>query len=153
VTEKDDVVNVLRTSGTFRDLPDDALRAIAYAARRLTLEDEEVLFREGDAGEAAYVVIRGAVEIVHRPPGEPDRGEVRAVAESGELFGELALFGGGHRHADARARGRMVVAELSYEPFVEIIRAWPDTAMALLRLQTERFVRLEHAYRAAREKR
>jgi len=71
------------------DLP-DVLRAL----RPRSMRQGEVLFRQGDAGEAAYVVESGAVEI---RVGEL----VVARMGPGEVFGELALIDGAPRSAQA----------------------------------------------------
>jgi CRP/FNR family transcriptional regulator len=139
------VVEVLARSEAFAALPPDALRTLAYLVAERRVADGDLLFAEGEAGSEAFVVLAGEVEILQR---DGDRGErvVRRLGE-GELFGELALFGVGRPTAGARARGEVTVAALAHERFVEVIRAFPDVALALLRLQTRRFLELERRRR------
>ncbi len=135
----------LRNSRVFGGLGSDPTRALSRLLHRLTLSEGEVLFREGEIGEASYLVCEGEILIFEERPGV---GEIeRAVLGPGELFGELALFGSGRRSAGAKARTRAVVGELEQDAFLEIVRAWPDVALALLRVQTERFLDLERKYR------
>jgi CRP/FNR family transcriptional regulator, cyclic AMP receptor protein len=148
--DRDLMVSFLRGCRSFQGVGVDALRALSYVLRRIELEDEDLLFEEGDTGAEAFIVLEGAVEIIGRSPGGSE--SVRAVLGAGDLFGELALFGSGRRAAGARARGSTEVAALSYEPFIEIIRAWPDVALALLKVQTERFLKLEQEYRSLLDK-
>ena len=52
----------------------------------------EVLFSQGDAGDAVYVIERGEIEIsVHSLDG---RKLALDIQRDGEVFGEIALFGG-----------------------------------------------------------
>ena len=102
------------------------------------------MFRQGDAGEEAYLVVSGEIEIL----GAVGDGEhVVATLGAGELFGELALFAIGKRTASVRARRDATLAAIDYDRFRAIIATWPDAAMALLRVQTARFVTLGEAHR------
>lgn len=131
----------------FGRLEPDVRLALARLARQLRIDDGDYLFREGDAGDAAYVVTSGAIEIVGRLL---DGQEVaRARLETGALFGELALFAGGRRAASARAVGRTTVAAIDFDSLRNVLRTWPDAAFGLLRHLTEKFLELEHAHRAA----
>jgi CRP/FNR family transcriptional regulator, cyclic AMP receptor protein len=142
----DEMVAFLRDCRSLRGVGIDALRALSYVLRRIELEEGDLLFAEGDTGAEAYLVLEGKIEIIRRMADGSER--ARVILGEGELFGELALFGSGRRAAGARAHGPAVVGALSYEQFTAIIRAWPDVALALLRVQTERFLELEREYRA-----
>jgi len=144
--DHDKMVAFLRECRSFQGVGVDALRAVSYVLRRMELEEGDLLFSEGDTGKEAFIVLDGEIEIVRLLPDGKE--QIRAVLGPGDLFGELALFGGGRRAAGARAKAPAVVASLGYDPFVAIIRAWPDIALALLRLQTERFLNLEREHRA-----
>lgn len=147
-TTPDAVIRILEQSTSFRGLAPSALRAIAYVLKRRTLDAGELVFAEGDVGDEAFFVLSGAVEITTRMADGTEL--VRARVEAPSLFGELALFGSGRRTASARAGLRTTLGALAYGPFTELIRAWPDVAIALLRIQTERFIEIELAYRALR---
>ena len=74
---------------TPEDLP-DVLRAL----RPRSMRAGDVLFRQGDPGDSAFVIEAGAVEI--------RIGELTVVRlGEGEVFGELALIDGAERSADA----------------------------------------------------
>ncbi|MCK6573799.1 cyclic nucleotide-binding domain-containing protein [Myxococcota bacterium] len=77
---------------TSEDLPD-----ILRALRPRSMREGETIFRQDDAGEAAYVVETGAVEIRLGETGEL----VVARMGPGEVFGELALIDGASRSATA----------------------------------------------------
>lgn len=141
----DETVGFLRECPAFCELKADEQRALAYLLRDVVVEDGDWLFSEGDVGNEAYLVMEGVVEIVHVPRSGKER--VRAVLGRGELFGELALFGTGRRAAGARARGRVRLGAIEFRSFVPLIQTWPAIALALLRLQTTRFLELEGQHR------
>ncbi|WP_250645687.1 cyclic nucleotide-binding domain-containing protein [Methylobacterium durans] len=66
----------------------------------ITLSAGTILFEEGDAGDYAYLITRGRIEIFLRRDG----GEVRlALRSPGEIFGEMAILDFDPRSASARA--------------------------------------------------
>ena len=76
-------------------------RQVLMAARRRRFGRREVIFHEGDPGEALHLVDSGHVALrVTTPAG--DVGLVRIVA-AGDFFGELALLSDGPRSATALA--------------------------------------------------
>lgn len=124
----DQVVALLRKVEFFQGLPEDDLRRIAGIVRGTTLQKGEVLFREGDPGDAFYIVFRGAVEIVKEGPGA----ERLAVRRDGGAFGEMSLLNDAPRSATARAVEDTHLLAVGKDRFVELLGG--DTlAVRLLR--------------------
>jgi len=72
--------------------------------------DGEVIFREGDQGDALYVVQSGYVRVVSI---QPSGREIEiAVAGTGEVFGITSLFSDSIRSASAVAFGQCSVLKL-----------------------------------------
>jgi CRP-like cAMP-binding protein len=92
--------NFLTRSPLFRNL-DEAERAqILMIGRVRQVQAGEVIFREGDAGDGLYIVLKGSVRISKQSAtGE----EALAVLESPAFFGEMALIDLAARAADAIA--------------------------------------------------
>ncbi len=69
--------------------------------RRLRLETNQYVFREGDAADTIYLVTAGTVRIIADLELEEGRRIQPGVCDLGigEVFGELALFGGEPRSA------------------------------------------------------
>ena len=85
---------------------------------------ESVIFREGDAGEAIYVLARGRVRISRQISGGE---EAFAFLKPGEIFGEMALLDPGTgRSADAFAHEDAIVLELSRTRFEALESADPE---------------------------
>lgn len=96
----EEVVSLLRQVSLFEGLPDEDLERVAGIVRGTTADDGEVLFEEGEPGDAYYIVFSGAVEIV-KASGAGE--EKLAVRRSGEGFGEMALIDDSPRSATVRA--------------------------------------------------
>ncbi|MBL8830828.1 MAG: cyclic nucleotide-binding domain-containing protein [Rhodospirillales bacterium] len=89
------------------------------------------IFRKGDAGDMAYVIQSGTVEIV-RPV--VDQKRVIATLAAGEIFGEMALVDGKPRMADAIATTDVTVLAISAEQFQEKLKEADPFLRALLRM-------------------
>ena len=73
------------------------------------LGKDQVIFREGDPGEAAYLVESGSVGIFKTVEGE----EIKlATMNAGELFGEMAIIDGSSRMAHAVALEDCVIVAI-----------------------------------------
>ncbi len=85
---------------------------------------EAVIFREGDPGDAIYVIARGRVRISRQISGGE---EAFAILDPGAIFGEMALLDpGSGRSADARAHEEAVVLELPRDRFDALETADPE---------------------------
>ena len=126
---------LLRQYPIFSKLEPAMLKLLAFSSERLTFDAGQVMFRAGDMGDAAYVVIDGAVEISVPTPGGPI-----VVNQLGrhDIIGEIAIFGEVPRTATATATTRMEALKISKELFFKLIRENPDAALELIRVLAAR---------------
>ncbi len=90
----------------------------------------EILFNEGDAGDAWYAIYRGGVDVI-KDVG-PDQKEIYPL-ESGACFGEIAILDGQPRSATIRAIEDCVVLRISRQAFEELLDQNHMVANKLLR--------------------
>ena len=102
---------------------------VCRRARRLRVEPGQWLFREGEAGDAMYVVHTGRLEVVHE-----ESGEVVRVLGRGEALGELALLTALPRSASARAARPTEVLSIARDDFGELLATSPALSLALNRV-------------------
>jgi CRP/FNR family cyclic AMP-dependent transcriptional regulator len=117
---------LLAQSELFADLDDDELERILADGHLVQLSRNEVLFNQGDAADALYGVRSGRVAITLQSP--DGRESVLALMEAGDLFGDMPLFDGGPRSAQARA---LESSDLLYVPY-PAIKAVLEARPALL---------------------
>lgn len=93
---------------------------------------EEYLFREGQEGDALYIVLEGQIRISKdTAAGE----EALAILERGDYFGEMALIDRQPRSADAKAHSEeVVVLTISREVLEGILSVQKVSSLRLLKL-------------------
>ncbi len=95
--------------------------------REFTVEQEEVIFREGDSGHELYLIGRGAIQITKQ--GRGGRPELLQTLQTGEFFGEMALLDDEPRSATANAAVASELLVIPRATFNELLTAAP-TAIA-----------------------
>jgi CRP/FNR family cyclic AMP-dependent transcriptional regulator len=85
----------------FRELPGNDLDAMASACRIRRFRRGEVIFHQGDPGDALHVILAGRVKI--SSPSETGVEAILTTLRPGEFFGALALIDGAPRSATATA--------------------------------------------------
>ncbi len=78
----------------------------------------EIVFDQGEEGQALHVLVAGRVLICRQ--GDPDTGRVREI-NAGEVFGEIALLENAPRALQARAEEDCVLASLSRGDLEDLI--------------------------------
>ena len=123
----------------FEDLPAETIERVASSAQRRDLNRNDVLFAEGEPAASLCVVVDGRIAISNKSA--DGRESMVALMESGDLFGEMALFDGSGRSAEARALESSAVIEVPYEPLTDLYQAeptllWRVVAMLARRLRS-----------------
>lgn len=123
----------------FAGLDDDALAKVVEAGRDLEMRRGDVLFREGDDPDELFVVLSGRIAIANKSI--DGRESMVALMEEGDLFGEMGLFDGRGRSAEARALETSVVTAVPYGPVRNLYQddpalLWRVVAMLAGRLRT-----------------
>ena len=119
----------LTQSPLFRNL-DEAERAqILIIGQIRTYRPDEVIFREGDAGDGLFIVMKGSVRISKcSPTGE----EALAVLETPAYFGEMALIDLSPRAADAIANEASELFFIPMQDLRSLIAAHHQMALKIL---------------------
>lgn len=97
----------------------------------------DVLFDEGEAPDAMYVVISGRVAIAITNPID-QRQSLVALMEQGDLFGELGMLDEGPRSAQARALETSTVLNIPYAPVRQMFEDHPKLLWNATRMLAQR---------------
>ena len=138
-----DTLAFLHSIPLFHGVPDAALASTAAACVETALAAGEVLFRQGAAGDALYVVVEGRVAVLAETGEGPPR--LVGTVGAGECVGEGALLLAGRRTATARAESACRLIRLSREAFDRAVAAQPAVRAVLTTLVARRMPALRAA--------
>lgn len=136
-------VERLRAIPLFANLPVDVLKAVAQRLLVQFVPKGELVFHEGDAGDALYLVESGEIEMVSSGLRGPRGGEALGRIGPGGAFGEMALLTGLARTASARAVRDTNLWVLYRHDFDALLTQYPALGIALSRSLAERLASVE----------
>jgi CRP/FNR family transcriptional regulator, cyclic AMP receptor protein len=116
----------------FQSLTESDREALSGSFLRHTFDRGEMIFRQGDQGVHLYLVESGRIKITTLAP--DGREAFVAIIGPGQVFGELSLFEGQQRTADARTMEPTVLHALAHDDFRPYVAAHPEVAWELLRV-------------------
>ena len=139
-------VDLLRKIPLFAKIEPSKLKLLAFTSERLTFGPGQELFRQGDVGDKAYVIIDGEADVLVDSEG----GEL-VVAKLGknDIVGEIAILIDVPRTATVRALGDLETLAISKDQFFRMIDEFPEMAIEVMRELAQRLERTTHQLRAA----
>lgn len=141
VTKPDMALN-LRRVPFFSLLPEQTLTAMARRLRRVSYQKGDVVFLQGEPGDAMYFIETGQVEVVAQQ--EDGKENVLARLGPGSFFGEVALLLGGTRSATVRVVIDAVLLQLHKEDLETLLEEHPVIAINMSRELSLRLRRTIH---------
>lgn len=119
-----DSFSLLRASELFGQFDDDVVTLIAKECRTVTYDRNDRVFDEGDEADSLFVVRDGRVAIANRS--FDGKESVVALMEEGDLFGDMGLFDGLPRSAEARALEPSELVIVPYPPIRALFNERPQ---------------------------
>ncbi|MBI2708969.1 MAG: Crp/Fnr family transcriptional regulator [Actinobacteria bacterium] len=123
---------LLNDVALFAELTTDELARLAAAATTQDLVRNDVLFAEGSEPTDLFVVVSGRIAIANKSI--DGRESMVALMERGDLFGEMGLFDGLGRSAEARALEPSRLLRIPYAPLKAVYENRPALLWGVVRL-------------------
>lgn len=120
----------------FRGAPPRALDVAASVVRRRRFESDTLLFQEGEAGDALYLLADGLVKLSKVDLGGHEK--TLALLRPPEFFGEMALLGHANRSASAVTLAPTTCYLLFRDDFQRLLSAYPSVSLNLTSTLAER---------------
>jgi CRP/FNR family cyclic AMP-dependent transcriptional regulator len=138
-------VELLRKIPLFANLEPSKLKLLAFTSERITYDAGQVLFNQGDMGDAAYIIVDGEAEVkVDTPNGDL----TVATLTRNDFVGEIAILCDVPRTATVQAKSRVVTLRIAKDLFFRLITEFPQMSVEIMR---ELASRLEHTTAQLRE--
>jgi len=128
----------LRKIPLFRGVDDQKLRLLAFMSERTRFEEGEVLMKEGDYGDVAYIILSGEAEVL---VGSPSGEQLVAKVGKNDFVGEIAILIDVPRTATVRASTTLVALAIQKDQFFKLLTNFPDMAVEVMRALAHRLER------------
>lgn len=119
----------------FRELTPGEMERLLSISKEKKVGKNEVIFREGDLGDAFYLIVTGSVRISTLVPGVGE--EALTILREGEYFGEMALIDDAPRSASAIANDDTMLLCIGKDDFRKLLECQTDIAYKLLWIFTK----------------
>ena len=130
-----DEVRCLRTLQLFSSVDAAKLKLLAFNSERVRFSPGQVLFHQGDVGDAAYVILNGTADVAVDTP----LGTVSvATVERNSLVGEISLLGDGERTATVSAVTLLDTLRIDKESFMKLMTESPKFMLGVLQVLSSR---------------
>jgi len=121
---------LLRNVPLFSGLSASELKLLAFTGRVLRFEPGEILMKQGDRADCAFVILEGTVEVV----GESANGAyLIAVQGKNSILGEMGIIADAPRSATVRAKDQVRALRLSGDVFLRLACENPQRALYVMR--------------------
>jgi len=124
-------VEILRKVPLFSPIDTARLKLLAFTSQRLSFDEDQVLFRQNESGETAYVLIDGTADVFVNAG---DREVWVASVGRNEIVGEIAILCDVPRTATVRTTSKVEALVIQKDQLIELLRSFPDIAIAMIRV-------------------
>lgn len=138
-------VELLRKVPLFGKIDPARLKLLAFTSERLAYREGQLLCRQGDAGDSAFIIIDGEAEVAVRTADGP---RVVATVTKNDVVGEIALLCDVRRTATVTAKTDVVTLCITKDLFFRLVTEFPQIAIEIMR---ELATRLERTTRQIAE--
>jgi CRP-like cAMP-binding protein len=126
----EEVISFLLETPLFEDLDPTELAEMVQIMQVQRLREGQILFREGDPGDAWYVIFRGACVVTKDAAFGPAR--TLALLDPQSCFGEMAVLDGSARSAGVSVREDTTLFKFPREDFQSLLDAGSLSAYKLV---------------------
>ena len=125
-------IEFLNKTTFFGNISEENKVAICKRMGVKQIDQDTLLFQEGDLGKEFFLIVEGEIEIIKNA-------NVIATLAQGEIFGEMAVLCQGKRTAAAKAKQNTTVFFFKQEALESIIYEFPTVALKILKVMSQRF--------------
>ena len=111
------------------------LKLLAFTSERLSYYDNQIIFNEGDPGDAAYIILSGTAVVSIKQGSkalELDR------IKKGGFVGDISLLCDVPRTATITAQDSLTTLQIKKDTFFSLIAEFPEIAIEMMRVLASR---------------
>ena len=131
-------VEVLRKIPLFAKFEPSKLKLLAFASKRQVFDEGQMVCKQGDSGDSAYVIISGEADVLVDTPSGPIK---VATVKDHAFVGEIAILIDVPRTATITANTTLVTLQITKDLFFRMITEFPSMAVEVMRELAQRLER------------
>ena len=144
-----DEVELLRKVSLFSGIEPAKLKLLAFTSERLHFDKGQSLMRQGEMGDAAYLILSGEADVLTDTA--DGLVKVASIGRNG-FVGEMAILRDQPRTATVTAATEVSTLRITKESFFQLIGDSPKIAVELMRILAQRLESTTMDLTAARAK-
>lgn len=131
MTDLEQTLRFFSSARVLRELDEAGRRRMIDASQAITFPDGSEVVREGEPGDALYIIVEGIASVTSE-----DLGVQKPVAEltDGTIFGEMAVITSQPRSATVTARGELKVLKIPKNTVLDILKDYPKVRELVARI-------------------
>ena len=131
-------IEILASIPLFAGMDRSKLKLLSFASERYQYGAEEVVFKQGEVGDKAYIIVDGEADVILETQNGP---KTLVTMKKNDLFGELALLCEAPRTATIQAHSDLQVMSIAKDFFFKLIAEDLDMSARITRSVAERLER------------
>jgi CRP-like cAMP-binding protein len=131
----DQEVDILRRIPIFAKIDPPKLKLMAFASERVTYKPGQTLFKQGERGDAAFIVLQGTADVLINAANGPLR--VASLSEN-EIIGEIAILCDIPRTATVQAATELTTLRITADLFFRMLMDFPEMGVEVMRVLAHR---------------
>ncbi len=123
-------VELLRNIPLFAKIEPSKLKLLAFTSERLTFNPGDSLFKQGDDGDALYIIMEGEADVLIDTPG----GQITvATMGKNDFVGDIAVLCDVPRTATVTATSKLTTMRVTKDLFFQLVSQFPQIAIEIMR--------------------
>ncbi|MEM7045262.1 MAG: cyclic nucleotide-binding domain-containing protein [Pseudomonadota bacterium] len=128
-------MEILRSIPLFAKIEPAKLKLLAFTSERLSFMAGDEICREGDAGDAAYIILDGTADISVKATNGP---LVVATVGKNDIIGEIAVLCDVPRTATVTAKSDVETLRVAKDNFFQLVTQFPQIGIQVMHELAER---------------
>ncbi|MCS6778357.1 MAG: cyclic nucleotide-binding domain-containing protein [Geminicoccaceae bacterium] len=122
-------LEALRAIPLFAKVEPARLKLLAFTSEHIDYEPGEIVCRQGEPGDAAYILLEGSADVLVDTPS----GRVKvATLGKNEIVGEIAILCDVPRTATVVAATRLHTLKIAKDGFLNLVTQFPHVAVEIM---------------------
>jgi len=128
-------MEILRSIPLFAKIEPAKLKLLAFTSERLNFMEGDEVCRQGDAGDAAYIILKGEADVSVATDNGP---LMVATLSKNDIIGEIAVLCDVPRTATVAAKTDLETLKVAKDNFFQLVTQFPQIGIQVMHELAER---------------